>query len=88
MSNNNLTYRARIANNLINGIKTPTYEKIIKELLSCGDVFKKEEIDNYVSLKTGLKLDDSLSAAISNALAKLKKDNIIVNISHGLWKIC
>jgi hypothetical protein len=89
MGNSNADYQAKVVNASISGTKLPTILEIVRTIiLSCDSELKKEEIDEFVCKKIKLPMDQSISSATSQALDKLKSENVVENVSHGYWEKC
>lgn len=84
---NSFIYQARIVQGLKVGKELPTILDIARTIFSSNNSeIKKEEIDDSISKIIGLSIDESISGAVSQALKKLKEENIVQNTRHGYWK--
>lgn len=90
MTDHNREYQAKVVRSKLElGMENalPEIDEIVLNyLLSKDEEMKLEEILNYVSSTIGFPADDSIKGAVSNSLKKLKKQNKIVNTSHGYWQ--
>lgn len=90
MADYNKEYQAKVIKSMLElGMENalPSIEEIVLNYLTSKDEeMKFEEIVNYVSSTIGFSADDSIKGAVSNSLKKLKKQNKIVNTSHGYWQ--
>lgn len=87
MGSSNTDYQAKIVRESLNGVKLPSIKQIVKDIVLNSDTeLKKEEMDEYVCRQIGFPMDESISGATSQALDKLKSENIAKNVSHGYWR--
>jgi len=83
---NVLDYKAKIMFDKLNNIPNKTIEDWVLERLESGETLKKEEIDSFVSLKTGITADKDLQGEVSSILATMEKEGLVSHPMHGYWR--